>query len=296
MDQRAPTLLTFIDFKKAFDCVQHDILAHKVDTLSLGQNIVDWLKDYLRNRKQQVMAKNCISASLDVKQGIPQGSIIGPIMYIIYTNDISNIIKHSRVTLYADDTVLYSKSKNLVTANKNMQKDLNALENWCLENKIFINTMKTKFMLFGSKPTLAKAKELDVKLTVNGQPIARVHNYCYLGVYLDEPLNYESHARLTINRVKLKIIQLKRMRSFLNKKAAILIYKNMILPIMEHGDIFLASLSVATKKKLQIMQNKALRTALGMDQDHCTTALHKEAKLLKLDTRQKAHMLQLPLS
>ena len=82
------------------------------------------------------------------------------------------------------------------------------------------------------------------------------------------------------------------MRSFLNTKAAILVYKNMILPIMEYGDIFLSSLSVATKKKLQTMQNKALKIALNRDPEHCTTALHEEAKLLKLSERRKAHILQ----
>ena len=137
-----------------------------------------------------------------------------------------------------------------------MQKDLTALENWCEENKIYINAMKTKFMLFGSKTTLAKAAQLNINLVVDNQPIVRVHNYSYLGVNLDEQLNYESHTQITIRRVKTKLLQLKRVRSFLNKQAAILVYKNMILPIMEYGNIFLSSLSVTTKKKLQTMQNK----------------------------------------
>ena len=83
MDQLAPTLVTFIDFRKAFDCVQHNILIHKLGKLGLEQNIIDWLKDYLIDCKQQVIANNCTSKSLDVKQGVPQGSIIGPLMYII---------------------------------------------------------------------------------------------------------------------------------------------------------------------------------------------------------------------
>ena len=150
MDQRAPTLFTFIDFIKAFDCVQHDILISKLEDLDLGQNITSWLKDYLKDRKQSVLANNCISASLGVKQGVPQGSIIGPLMYIKYANDLSKIVKHNHIALYADDTVLYSKNKNLTMAVKKMQKDLSALERWCDENRIFINVAKTKIMLSGS--------------------------------------------------------------------------------------------------------------------------------------------------
>ena len=84
----------YLNKQGRFDCVQHDILILKLDTLNLDQNVVDWLKDYLRDCKQQVLANNHISTSLDVKQGVPQGSIIGPMMYIIYANDISRIIKY----------------------------------------------------------------------------------------------------------------------------------------------------------------------------------------------------------
>ena len=225
-------------------------------------------------------------------QGVPQGSIIGPLLYIIYANEISKIIKHSKIALYADDTVLYSTGKNLKKARNLMQKDLKALEKWCARNGIFINASKTKSMFFASKLKLTTIKDEDIELKVNGQQITRVHNYCYLGITLDKQLNYEQHAQIVIKRVTNKLSQLRSMRYFLNKKASLLIYKNMILPILEYGDIFFSSLSSTTLNKLQVIQNRSLRMAIDCRRALSTKDLHKEAKLDKLKVRRKRHTLQ----
>ena len=292
MDRRCPTLVTFIDFKKAFDCVQHDLLIQKVKKLNLDGSTIKWLVNYLTHRQQKVLANNQYSDPMTVTQGVPQGSIIGPLLYIIYADDITKLIKNCHVTLYADDTVFYSNGKSLNAAMKDMQKSLMALELWCNRNGIFMNVSKTKFMIFGSKVSLAKVRQEEVKLFINKQPIARVHNYCYLGLTLDEQLNFEMHAQNTIRKVKNKLIQLRSMRYFLNQKAALLVYKNMILPILEYGDIFANSLSKATRGKLQTMQNKALRLALNKRDRGESEALHKETRLQKLNLRRKVHVLQ----
>ena len=290
MDKRFPTLVTFLDFKKAFACVQHEVLLSKPKTLNIDVNTLLWLEDYLTDRSQKVLANNHFSDTLKIKQGVPQGSIMGPLLYIIYANDITKVIKKSNIALYADDTVLYSNCKNLKTARRDMQADLNALQKWCVQNCIYANASKTKFMIFGSKVTLARPECEGLSLSINNQPVNRVHTYCYLGVHLDEQLNYELHARDTINKVRVKISQLRLMRRFLNQHAALLVYKNMILPILEYGDVFFSALSVLTRKKLQIMQNKALRTAL--DSKAARKELHILANLKPLKIRRKLHLLQ----
>ena len=292
MDRRCPTLAVFIDFKKAFDCVQHDLLIQKVRTLNLDDLTIRWLENYLTHRQQRVFANNRVSDPKRVTQGVPQGSIIGPLLYILYANDIAKIVKKCHVTQYADDTVLYSAGKGIGVALKDMQASLKLLEKWCNTNGIYININKTRFMIFGSKVTLGKVQHKEMKLLIDKQPISRVHNYCYLGVTLDEQLNFEMNAQQTIKKVKNKLVQLRSMRYFLNKRAAILIYKNMILPILEYGDIFATSLTKHTRKKLQIMQNKALRIALKQRNGDSSKILHKEAKLQKLNVRRKVHVLQ----
>ena len=150
--------------------------------------------------------------------------------YVMYDN-IARVIKNCQVTFYADDTVIYSKCKSLVTAQAQTQKDLKSLARWSGNNGIYINTQRTKYMIFGSKVRLAKPDIDKIVLCVNDQKIVRVHTYCYLGITLDEQLNYELHAQSTLKKVRNELVQLRKMRCFLNKRAALMVYTNMILPI-----------------------------------------------------------------
>ena len=126
---------------------------------------------------------------------------------------------------------------------------------------------------------------------IGNSTLQRVKTYTYLGIKLDEQLTLDTHANSLIQRVSNRIYQLSKIRSYITKKAALLIYKNMILPIMEYGDIFLHSATQVIRKKLQTLQNKALRCALNKDRYYCTVDLHREAKLLKLKDRRHMHML-----
>ena len=238
---------------------------------------------------QRTLVNNHLSDYVPVNQGIPQGSVLGPLLYIIYSNDISEIIKNSGFTFYADDTVLYSKKKSLTQASIELQEDLNDLADWCTENEIYINLDKTKTMFFGSK---VRINNLDLpEFSIKNCPIERATTYTYLGLKLDEQLTLETHANVLVKRVSDKVYQLKKIRSFVTKKAALMIYKNMILPILEYGDIFIHSASQKIRKRLQILQNKALRCALSKDKLYDTEELHREAKLLKLKDRRHLHVM-----
>ena len=106
---------------------------------------------------------------LNIKQGVPQGSILGPLLYLVYANDITKIFKKCGFSFYADDTVLYSINKKFTETKRNMQRNLNGLSKWCFHNGIYMNVNKTKYMVFGSKHTLSKVK--DFVLKVNNEPI-----------------------------------------------------------------------------------------------------------------------------
>ena len=146
-------------------------------------------------------------------------------------------------------------------------------------------------MYFGSK-TKIDSQNLP-SFSINDEQIQPTKTYTYLGIKLDEQLSMETHANSVIQRVSNKIYQLTKIRSFITKRAALLIYKHMILPILEYGDIFLHSATQKIRKKLQTLQNKALRCALGKDK---ITRLHEEAKILKLNVRRHVHIILLCFS
>ena len=289
LDLGLPTLVTYIDFRKAFDCVQHSILLDKLSRLNLGESVISWVRSYLSTRSQSVFANNVYSSFESVKQGVPQGSVLEPLFYIIYANDLIDTIKHCKVALYADDTVLYTACRSFQKSVDNMQKDVNSISKWCRLNGISANTDKTKVMVFGSKHTLKTIPEFKIEFDkVLLQPVT---SYKYLGVTLDNTLNYNLHVNKIIASVSSKLKQFQRMRSFLNVKAALLVYKSMMLPVLEYGNIFLSVTTLKNRKKLQVLQNKGLRCALNKGIEAGTDKLHAEAKLLRLKFRREQHVL-----
>ena len=289
MDTRMPTLAVYVDFKKAFDCVQHPVLLNKLSQLNIDRSVTDWIGSYLSEREQRVLANNNYSPFQEVTQGVPQGSVLGPLFYIIYANDISKVVKNCERALYADDTVLYVASRDFNTSVVKLQQDINSLSRWCTTNGIKANTEKTKVMVFGSANCLKGLPEFEIK--IEDSPLVKVSSYKYLGVTLDEQLNYNLHVTRLIGSVTAKLNQFRRMRSFLNTKAAVLVYKCMLLPVLEYGDIFLTTASVINKKRLQVLQNKGLRCALQLGSETSVDNLHEEANILSLKFRREQHLL-----
>ena len=143
-------------------------------------------------------------------------------------------------------------------------------------------------MIFSSR----ELRDPHKQLSVLGTPLEQVQNFNYLGVVLDQHLTFDGHAKNIIRRVSSKVYQLRRLKKFLSNKAALLVYKNMILPIMEYGDIYLISASAENMRKLQVLQNRALKCALDKEKRYSTLKLHKEAKIFKLKHRRKLHLIQ----
>ena len=133
---------------------------------------------------------------------MPQGSVLGPLLYIIYSNDIADRIENSEVTFYANDTVLYSKKRSIAQAGMDLQTDLDKLGAWCQDNKIYINTAKTKVMFFGSKVRINSSTLPEFR--INDCEIQRAKSYMYLGMKLDEQLSMDTHANGLIQRVSTK--------------------------------------------------------------------------------------------
>lgn len=147
-------------FKKAFDTVNHNILLNKISSLNVANNVQSLFKSYLSERMQQTFVNNILSTKLNVTTGVPQGSILGPLLFIIYLNDLAHLISNSKVIFYADDTVLYHSSNQYSTSYNVLQNDLVLIDIWCRKNLLQINVDKTKAMYICSKYLNTTSKPL----------------------------------------------------------------------------------------------------------------------------------------
>ena len=288
INRGCPSIAVFVDMRKAFDTVSHGILLKKLDRLGLHPMTIGWLKDYLTNRFQLTLANNVCSTPLPVRCGVPQGSILGPLLYLIYVNDIDAKLQNCSVKLYADDTVLYVSAPDAQIACDQLQPDLNIFAQWCKLNQLTINTTKTKAMLFGTRHALKLAPKLTLRL--DNKVLDFVDSYTYLGACLDGLLDFEKHAKNTLKLVAHKIKIFSKIRAYVNKAQALTIYKAKILPYFYYADLLYIGSYQRTLTKLQKQQNRALRICLCRGYRVKENALHKEARVELLSHRREAHL------
>ena len=283
------SMAVFVDLKKAFDSVSHDILCSKLDRLGIRGMALDWCLNYLSDRSQVVLANNVRSGPAPINFGVPQGSVLGPLFFILYINDLQRALDNNiKVRLYADDTVVYVSGKNVETLTRTLQLNLHRLNRWCRANKLTLNPAKTKMMCFGTRQAVRKVKLKA--LFIGGKQIQHVATFKYLGYILDSTLSYKPHVTDVLNKVIHKKILLSKIRPFLHTNVALLVYKTMILPYFDYCDVIYNSACKNDLDKLQRLQNKCLKTCLNMHNLTETKAVHSSAKSAFLEPRRKAHL------
>ena len=281
-------IAVFIDLKKAFDTVNHNILLRKLECYGTKGNLLLWVSNYLHDRVQKSYANSRISGSLPVKCGIPQGSILGPSFFISYINDVKEYTGNAELGLYADDTVLFIHDINWQAALADLQTKLDGFVKWSKMNALSINVNKTKFMVFGTRAKIKRFKDVD--LCINGAQVQRVPNYKYLGFTLDPVLSYSSHIATLLNVIAHKAYVLSKIRRYIPEYAAIKIYKAMLLPYFDYADIVYDRARQLDLDKLQRAQNICLKVCMLTNVRTDTDLIHSNTKVAKLSNRRKAHL------
>ena len=184
------TISVYLDMSKAFDCVDHAILLEKFEKYGIRGNTLKFLKSYLSDRTQRVkIGENTFSKSKKVKIGVPQGSCLGPLFYLIYCNDINNIVTDVKIVNYADDCVLIINGTVIGELTRIMNEALRQVSIWCIMNKLTINPDKSKCLIF-SKRKIPQS----ITLFLNDQAIQLVSTVNYLGIFLNHRLSLSRHV------------------------------------------------------------------------------------------------------
>ncbi len=181
--------VVFLDLKKAFDCVDHSILLRKLELYGIKGVELNWFKSYLSNRIQRCKIGQTISEPQKIRSGIPQGSNLGPLLFLLYINDLPNCLKYTKANMFADDTNLTTASLNKEELQRRLNSDLELMHNWLLANKLTLNKEKTEYMLIGSHQRLSTV-ETDPILEFGDTKIKRVNHAKSLGIIIDEQIQH----------------------------------------------------------------------------------------------------------
>ena len=278
IENKMHTIGIFIDLKKAFDTINHDLLIKKMEHFGIRGIANDWLKSYLSNRKQFANYNGTNSDLYDIECGVPQGSILGPLLFILYINDISNVSKILRLILFADDTNLFATGHDLELLCNEINNELCILSEWFKINRLSLNVKKTNYMLFSKK-----AKSMTQTLKIDNNVIESGRVTKFLGTNIDEKLNWKAHIDMISVKLAKSCSIIYKVNDILNTDALKSLYFTLFLPYISYctevwGVTFKSYLSRIVK-----LQKRAIRTICRVGKMHHTNELFIKLNIMKFE-------------
>lgn len=289
MDKHEISVGVFLDLSKAFDCVNHEILLRKLEHYGIRGIALNWFRDYLSNRKQLVFYNNVSSELLDISCGVPQGSILGPLLFIIYINDIVNCSKVLHFILFADDTNIFYSSSDLSGFIDTVNGELAQLAEWFRANKLSLNIKKTNYILFGNRIRVDSLSTTCI--TIDGVSVSRVSSTKFLGVIVDESLNWKQHVAHVSSKVSKSIGVINRVRYILSRELLLLLYQTMIYPHLLYCNVIWGNANQTTLYPLVCLQKRAVRVITCSEYRAHTSPIFARLGLLKLPDINKQQVL-----
>ncbi len=290
MDKMKTPISIFLDLSKAFDTLNHAILLDKLNYYGINGVAHDLMKSYLTNRKQYVEIEGVKSDTLELTTGVPQGSILGPLLFLIYINDIALASNVFKFVIYADDTNLntnleiIAQSSSVLETNNILNTELAHVSDWLKCNMLSLNVQKSKYMIF-HKP---QKKVPLLHLIMNDTVIEQVPNFDFLGLMLNENLNWKNHIDKIANKISRSIGILNRQKYFLPLQSRLHIYSSLILSHINFG---ILSWGYQCERIIKL-QKKAVRIISLSKYNAHTEPILKDLRLLKVTDILKLHELK----
>ena len=283
LDSKFPIDILYLDFKKAFDSVPHKRLLRKLESYGIRGRLLSWIEDFLYGRKQRVLVGDQKSQWSDVKSGIPQGSVLGPILFAIFINDIPNGLK-SLVKIFADDTKCYRATRD-VNDNITLQEDINNIYNWSEMWQLGFNLDKCHMLPLGYN-------NMKHQYNINGNPVEAVREEKDLGVIVDDKLNFHKHILKASKKANSILGCIRRAIKYKDKDMIIPLYIAHVRSRLEYGSVVWNPYQVQDKQRLEHIQRRATKMITGMSHLDYTSRL-KALNLPSLEYRRRfADMVQ----
>ena len=286
--------LVLLDYSKAFDCANHRLILAKLKAAGFRNDSLEWISSYLGGRSQKVITKLGESGWSEVVNGVPQGSVLGPLLFTVLVSDLRDAIKRGRYHVYADDTQLYysCKCENVNNTINDINSDLDRISKYSKTNCLKLNAEKNKFIVIGSRQNLKKLKDIQLDpIKIDDNIIEREYEAKNLGITMDEELTWTRHVNLSIAKAYGKLKQAFRFKNFLNESSKYNLTETYILSQMNYGDIILQNLSEQLKNKIQRLQNRCVRFTFGLRKYDHISAFIKNKNILNMKNRRLLHSL-----
>ena len=249
LDEGGGVDVAYMDFKKAFDCVPHCRLLRKLEAYGIKGKLLEWIKDFLTGRRQRVLVNGEESSWCDITSGIPQGSVLGPVLFVIFINDLPDDI-NGKVKMYADDTKMYRR----ITAaqdHQDMQADLERLDDWSKKWQLRFNEKKCKIMHLGKQEKESYNLGNSVMSVTEGERD--------LGVFVDRELKFHQQTAMTVKKANRMLGLIQRTFSTRNRSLILPLYKTMVRPILEYGNVAWGPIYETDKVRIEKVQRRATR-------------------------------------
>ena len=268
---------------KAFDVIDHTLLSRKLILYGLESDAVALIYSFLSNRRQAVLLNSVTSQLMPISYGVPQGSVLGPIIFSIYINDLPLHIS-SDCELFADDTTVHNTNKNTDLLSSNLQEDINKLQTWTELNHMALHPQKSKFMLVTTRQKRQNMKHKLFKLSVNGKQLENVESHKLLGLTLDNNLSWSSHMSNLTKKLSRKIFQFNKIKHFLNQHTRKLFFHAYIQPDVDYASTCWDMCSQNCIKPLERLYKRSVKIIL-LKSNSPLAKEFKEINILPFDLR-----------
>lgn len=257
VDDKKVVVAVFLDLRRAFETVNKEILIKKLEMYGIDEIELQWFKSYLYQRTQRTRVNDAVSDEIDVLLGVPQGSVLGVLLFLIYVNDMEKAIELSKLVLFADDALLYIVGDTVDEGINNMNSDLNRLSEWFLMNRLKLNVDKTKYMVINGSVS-------NNRIVIDNTELDLIDEIKYLGIIIDNRLNFKANLDYICKKISKKLNFFYKIRNNISIKCAIKLFNTIIKPHFEYCSSILFMCNNEMRNRLQKLQNRGMRIILKL--------------------------------